>query len=256
MASANRLASSADSRLASEEPPEPSNILAQFAKHEIGSVATEIPSRRILLCDRQVGGTVQTRIEQRPIGVLTVFVAIPQHELTHSNQIAVLQICARSRTTSSVPVGLRLADTVGETKRLPTVHVGGWQFLQDLETLRELISEDVLAPRRQRGLGGQHHQHFRDAAAAPPPARRRTRADIAQPARTSFLSRHARLEFRGKAGDNPLRHTERTHAVGRQRNLQQGRHTLLSRRRDRRAGKPMACCGAIGDPHKQVATFR
>ena len=107
-------------RLIEDEIPEAGNILLQVPEHEIRTVAPEIALARIILSQRQDVLRVKYRIEQGPLCVEAILVLVSEQKLARRNQIAVAEVRTGSGLSPRVPIDLRLAYAIDESKRLPS----------------------------------------------------------------------------------------------------------------------------------------
>ena len=106
-----------------QEAPESAHVLGEFAHDQIAAVAAEIVTRGIILRDRQHRSARLRRIEQRPIGVEAVLVAITQQEFPRRQQIAIVAIGRRARLAFAAPVHARLTDAISEAEWFLAAHV-------------------------------------------------------------------------------------------------------------------------------------
>src|SRR6185295_15098568 len=77
-----------DTGLTADELPEAPHVLPQMPHDEIGAVATEVLFLRRVLRWEQIRAR-GIGLDHRPIGILPVFVAIPEQKLTQRDYVAV-----------------------------------------------------------------------------------------------------------------------------------------------------------------------
>src|SRR6516225_4782317 len=118
-------------RLLKSKLPKQTHVLLQLAQHQIGPIAAKVFFPRYVLCCRQIRSGV-VGIEQRPIGIFSVLVAIPEQKLPEGDDIAVVKLRVRN-FEALVPINLRLADAVREAEWFYSAEIVGLEKFQRIE---------------------------------------------------------------------------------------------------------------------------
>ena len=125
--------SASATRLLAEKLPKASDILMQLAHDEIRSIPADISFLGGVFRRKQTGAR-GIGIDQRPTGIFSVFVPIPEQELAEGSDVGVVTLKTerrlelengkkRSAHTLLRPIDLRLTDSVGEAERFEPVKV-------------------------------------------------------------------------------------------------------------------------------------
>jgi len=116
-------------------------------------VSAKVALPRIVRGGKERAGAFIIGIEQGPFGVFAILVWVAQHELTERDQVSVVELIPRSVATA-VPVQLRLADAVDESKRLAPVQVGCTERIT-FEGAGPLRVADLLLPLSHFAVSGE-----------------------------------------------------------------------------------------------------
>ena len=77
--------------LLADELPKASDVLPQVAHHKIRSIPADVSFLRCIFRGKQPGAR-GIGIDQRSIGVFSVFIAIPEEKLAKRNDVAVVKL--------------------------------------------------------------------------------------------------------------------------------------------------------------------
>ncbi len=246
-------------RLPVEELPEAADVLMELAEHEIAAVAAEVAPLRHVLGRRQVErARIMGRVEQRPVGMAAVLVAVAEHDLARRHQVGVFGRLLVVGREQAPPVDARLAQPVGEAERLDLAHVEGRQALLQAKGPVPFGPLDGRLPGLEpAGPRVEHQDEVGHGArpAAPGPRRGRVAVDVAEAARAPGVARHAARELVRKALDDALVDAERPQALAGEGHLERGRGRRVGRLSAGHpcAQQPVARGPAIGDLEQKEA---
>ena len=231
----------------------------ELAEHEIAAVAAEVAPLRHVLGRRQVErARIMGRVEQRPVGMAAVLVAVAEHDLARRHQVGVgggLLVVGREQAP---PVDARLAQPVGEAERLDLAHVEGRQALLQAKGPLPFGPLDGRLPGLEpAGPRVEHQDEVGHGArpAAPGPRRGRVAVDVAEAARAPGVARHAARELVREALDDALVDAERPQALAGEGHLERGRGRRVGGLRAGHpcAQQPVARGPAVGDLEQEEA---